>query len=50
MNLKTQIQTMPLGERPNILLEQSIHPLSIEQHTGITMVRAQQIAEAVLHG
>lgn len=50
MNLKTKIQTMPLGERPNILLEQSIHPLSIEQRTGITMIRAQQLAEAALHG
>jgi hypothetical protein len=50
LSLKTQLQTMPLGERPNILLERTDHPLSVEQHTGITMARVQQIAEAAMHG
>ena len=50
LNLKTSVQTMPVGERPVITLEATDHPLSIEQHHGITMARVQQIAEAVLHG
>jgi len=50
LSLKTQLQTMPLGERPNIVLERTSHPLSIEQHTGISMARVQQIAETALHG
>ena len=50
LNLRTQLQTMPLGERPIILLEKTSHPLSVEQHTGITMARVQQIAENALHG
>lgn len=50
LNLKTSVQTMPIGERPNIIVELSDHPLSIEQHHGITMARVQQIAEACLHG
>ncbi len=50
LNLKTHLQTMPLGERPNIVLEPTDHPLSVEQRSGITLARVQQIAEAALHG
>lgn len=50
LSLKTRVQTTPVGERPNIILEHSDHPLSIEQKHGITMARVQQIAEACLHG
>jgi hypothetical protein len=50
LSLKTQVHTMPLGERPSIVLERTNHPLSIEQHFGISMARVQQIAEAALHG
>jgi hypothetical protein len=50
LSLKTHVQTMPVGERPNIILESSDHPLSLEQQHGITMARVQQIAEAALHG
>ena len=49
LSLRTHVQTMPLGERPKILLEHTDHPLSIEQHHGISMARVQQIAEAALH-
>ena len=50
LNLKTSVHTMPVGERPDIVLEPSDHPLSVEQRHGITMARVQQIAEACLHG
>jgi len=49
LSLKTQVQTMRLGERPNIVLESSDHPLSVEQRFGISMARVQEIAEAALH-
>lgn len=50
LNLKTQLQTMPLGERPRIVLEMTDHPLAVEQHGGISMARVQQIVERALHG
>jgi hypothetical protein len=49
LSLKTQVHTMPLGERPTIVLEATDHPLSIEQHFGISMARVQEIAEADFH-
>jgi len=49
INLKTMVQTRPVGERPYVELEPSDHPLAVEQRTGITFERVQQIAEAVLH-
>lgn len=50
LSLKASLQTMPVGERPEITLEPTDHPLSIEQQNGITMARVQQIVEANLHG
>lgn len=50
LNLKAQLQTMPLGERPRIVLEMTDHPLAVEQHGGISMARVQQIVERALHG
>jgi hypothetical protein len=50
LSLKINLQTMPVGLRPNIILEPTNHPLSIEQQHGITMARVQKIAEACLHG
>lgn len=50
LNLKTTVRTMPVGERPLIELELTDHPLSQEQHNGITMARVQQITETALHG
>lgn len=49
INLKTMVHTRPVGERPFIELEPTDHPLAFEQRMGITMERAQQIAEALLH-
>jgi hypothetical protein len=50
LNLRTSVQTMPVGERPHITIETCEHPLFVEQRNGITMSRVQQIAEKALHG
>ena len=50
LNLKTIVHPQPPGDRPLVILEETDHPLSIEQREGITMDRVQEIAEAVLHG
>ncbi|PVC93886.1 DUF2199 domain-containing protein [Streptomyces sp. CS147] len=49
LNLKTHVHTRPVGERPLVELEPTDHPLAVEQRTGITLDRVQEIAEAVLH-
>jgi hypothetical protein len=49
INLKTNLHTRPVGQRPLIELEPTDHPLAVEQRSGITMARVQQIAEALLH-
>lgn len=47
--LKTQVHTRKVGRRPFIELEPTDHPLAVEQRTGITWERVQQIAEQVMH-
>jgi hypothetical protein len=49
MNLKTMVHTRKLGIRPLIKLEPTEHPLAVEQITGVTMQRVQEIAETILH-
>ncbi|MEV5012525.1 DUF2199 domain-containing protein [Streptomyces sp. NPDC055692] len=49
LNLKTNVHTRPVGERPYVELEPTEHPLAVEQRTGITLDRMQEIAAAVLH-
>lgn len=49
LNLKTNVHTRPVGERPAVELEPTDHPLAVEQRTGITPERVREIAEAVLH-
>jgi hypothetical protein len=49
LNLKTNVHTRPLGERPTVELEPIDHPLAVEQRTGISLARVREIAEAVLH-
>lgn len=49
LNLKTNVHTRPLGERPFVELEPTDHPLAVEQRTGITLDRVREIAAAVLH-
>jgi hypothetical protein len=47
--LKTHVHTRPVGERPFIELEPTEHPLAVEQRFGISLVRAREIGESLLH-
>ena len=47
--LKTHVHTREVGRRPFVELEPTDHPLAVEQRTGITWARVQEIAEFVLH-
>jgi hypothetical protein len=49
LNLKTNLHTQPVGVRATVELEPTDHPLAVEQRTGITLARVQDIAERVLH-
>ncbi|MFE5710305.1 DUF2199 domain-containing protein [Streptomyces sp. NPDC056501] len=49
LNLKTNVHTRPIGERPYVELEPTDRPLAVEQRTGITPDRVRQIAAAVFH-
>ena len=49
LSLKTRVHTQAVGQRPLIELEPTDHPLAVEQHTGITLARVQEIAETLLH-
>lgn len=49
VNLKTHLHSAPVGKRPHIELEPTDHPLAVEQRTGITVARVQEIAATVLH-
>lgn len=50
INLKTHLHTRLVGERPVVELEPTDHPLAVEQRTGITRARVEQIADILLHG
>ncbi|WP_455711921.1 DUF2199 domain-containing protein [Streptomyces erythrochromogenes] len=49
LNLRTNVHTRPVGERPYVELEPTDHPLAVEQRKGITLDRVREIAAAVLH-
>lgn len=49
LHLKTHVHTREVGRRPFVELEPTDHPLAVEQRTGITWERVQEIAEMVLH-
>lgn len=49
LNLKTNLHTRPLGQRPSIELEPTDHPLAVEQRHGISEGRVQEIAGALMH-
>lgn len=49
VNLKANLVTQPLGERPLVCLQECEHPLYEEQEQGVSMVRVQQIVEQALH-
>ena len=48
LNLKTNVHTCPVGERPQVELEPTDHPLALEQRFGISMARAEQLATQVV--
>lgn len=47
--LKTQVHPREGGTRPYIELENSGHPLCSDYHNGISIERAQEIAEVAMH-
>lgn len=47
--IKTQVHPRIGNERPYIELEETDHPLSIDYHQGITIERAQELAEKFMH-
>lgn len=49
LELKARLHTRPVGERPLVELEQTEHPLAVEQRRGITLARVREIAECVMH-
>lgn len=49
LSLKAHVHTQAVGQRPLIELEPTDHPLAVEQRTGITLARVQEIAETLLH-
>lgn len=49
LNLKTLVHPRSGGIRPRLELEQTDHPLSIDFHNGLTIAKAQEIAEYAMH-
>jgi hypothetical protein len=49
LNLKTEILVQPVGTRPLFVIEESEHPLAIEQASGISRARAWELASLALH-
>ena len=49
LNLKCEIVIQPVGTRPLFKLEESQHPLTIEQRSGITRDRALELVTFLLH-
>jgi hypothetical protein len=50
LNLKTEVHPRAGKQRPFIVPEETAHPLSRDFHEGISVQRAQEIAEAAMHG
>jgi hypothetical protein len=50
LHLKANVHTRPVGQRPHIELEETVHPLGIEQKQGISRSRLQEIVETAMHG
>ncbi|MFX3631336.1 MAG: DUF2199 domain-containing protein [Candidatus Pristimantibacillus sp.] len=49
LTLKTMVHTQEVGAVPLIELEQTDHPLAVEQREGITMERVIEIAHLINH-
>ncbi|QNI31786.1 DUF2199 domain-containing protein [Alloacidobacterium dinghuense] len=49
INLEVNVHTQPIGWRPHFTVSDPDHPLGIEQRSGITLERVEEIAEMILH-
>ena len=49
INLELDVHTQPVGHRPQFTVSDPRHALGVEQRSGITLERAQEIAEMILH-
>jgi hypothetical protein len=49
LNLKLEIALQPVGTRPLFRIEDTDHPLAVEQQFGITPERAMELASLILH-
>ncbi len=49
LNLKTNVHSRSVNERPYLVLERTEHPLAVEQEQGMTAQRVRDIAEHSLH-
>jgi hypothetical protein len=49
LNLPTMLHAQPVGQRPTIEVQAAGHALAVEQRSGITMRRVEEIAAAFLH-
>ena len=49
LNLKTLVHTQAVGVRPEVQVEPTEHPLSVEQRNGITWERVNEIASIANH-
>ena len=47
--LKTRVHPRAWGDRPYIELEKTAHPLSVDFRHGISVEKAQEIAETITH-
>jgi hypothetical protein len=50
LSLKTRVHTQEVGAVPLIELEETDHPLAVEQREGITLERVKEIAHLINHG
>jgi len=50
LNLKADVHSRSIKERPQIVLEPTDHPLAVEQRKGMTVQRVREIAERAMHG
>ena len=49
LNLEVSIQTQPVGQRPEFTVADEEHRLAVEQRSGISMERVEEIAVITLH-
>ena len=49
VNCKTWVRTQPIGTIPQVEVFEENHQLTIDQHNGITLNRAREIVESIIH-